>query len=203
MTLDTHERDDDMAQDKTERVTDDELAAASALTVGDAVFHRVQEGYQDGWPRAVFHDADGEPSGVRCTPDEATAIAEGAAALLLLPKMARELTALRANEANTKRLGEEWSAMLLAGPMHCGHTVGDLIGGTETAPDGTERPCVTKCGACLALRQPEIVARRKADEAHTALFLRYQNALQAIISGGQPYDPEGIAREALFGGDQP
>lgn len=103
----THERDNDMAQDKTERVTDAELAAASALTVGDAVFHRVQEGYQDGWPRAVFDDADGEPSGVRCTPAEAAAIAEGAAALLFLPKMARELTALRAASRVSARITDE------------------------------------------------------------------------------------------------
>jgi len=36
--------------------------------------------------------------------------------------------------------------------LPCGHTMADLIGGTE--PDG--RPCVTKCGACLAARQTEI-----------------------------------------------
>jgi chromosome segregation ATPase len=34
-------------------------------------------------------------------------------------------------------------------------------------------------------------------EAHTARFLRYENALQNIVSG-HPYDPEGIARKALF-----
>ncbi len=42
-----------------------------------------------------------------------------------------------------------------AGQISCGHTVADLIGGTEKGPDGAERPCVTKCGACLLARQGE------------------------------------------------
>ena len=55
----------------------------------DATFHRVQDGYADGWPRAVFVDSDGEPVGVRCGPHEAAAIEAGAKALL-------EVEALRA-----------------------------------------------------------------------------------------------------------
>lgn len=47
----------------------------------------------------------------------------------------------------------------------CGHTVADLIGGTEKGPDGKERPSITKCGACLAIRQPEIIAARQAKAA--------------------------------------
>ena len=47
----------------------------------------------------------------------------------------------------------------------CGHTVADLIGGTEKGPDGRERPSITKCGACLAIRQPEIIAARQAKAA--------------------------------------
>lgn len=44
------------------------------------VFHRVQDGYADGWPRAVFIDSEGEPTGMRCQTHEAAAIAEGATA---------------------------------------------------------------------------------------------------------------------------
>lgn len=82
--------------------------------------------------------------------------------------------------------------------LPCGHKVVDLIGGTEKPPGGGERPAVTKCGACLLLRQGEHASRKKREAAHTATFLRYEDALQRIASGGQPYDPEGIARAALF-----
>lgn len=58
----------------------------------DATFHRVQDGYPDGWPRAVFVDSDGEPVGVRCGPHEAAAIEAGAKALI-------EVAALRAGVA--------------------------------------------------------------------------------------------------------
>lgn len=131
----------------SERVTDDELAAAAAITPGEAVFHRVQ----------------------RCQPHAAMAIEAGAAALLLLPRMARDLIALRANERNTTRIGEVLAEMQ-GRIMPCGHAVGDLIGGTETAPDGSQRPSITKCGACLAVRQPEIIARREEATALAALL---------------------------------
>lgn len=51
-----------------------------------------------------------------------------------------------------------------AGKLPCGHTLTDLIGGTERTADG-ERPAVTKCGACLALRQDEIRRRNAAAAA--------------------------------------
>ncbi len=61
----------------------------------------------------------------------------------------------RVRELRTKAAA--FDALQAAGDrkIPCGHTVADLIGGTETAPDGSRRPCVTKCGACLLARQGE------------------------------------------------
>lgn len=59
----------------------------------DATFHRVQDGYADGWPRAVFVDSDGEPVGVRCGPHEAAAIGAGAKALIEVERLRRSLPA--------------------------------------------------------------------------------------------------------------
>lgn len=97
----------------------------------------------------------------------------------LLPKLAAEVRANRRSldvaNATIKRLAAEADELrakakafdLLRadyeaakdGRLSCGHTVADLIGGTETAPDGSQRPCVTKCGECLALRQGEALTR--------------------------------------------
>lgn len=67
----------------------------------------------------------------------------------------------------------------------CGHTVADLIGGTERGPDGKERPSITKCGACLAIRQPEIVAARKAKGERTP-----ETVLRAMLAS---YEAAAIA----------
>lgn len=60
--------------------------------------------------------------------------------------------------------------------LPCGHKVEDLIGGKEL--DG--RPCVTKCGACLAEWQPEIVAKNRANEAKKVARKTERDAWKAL-----------------------
>lgn len=63
------------------------------------------------------------------------------------------------------------------------------------------REVVRQAEKLMADRE-RLVARVRDLEADaqrtTATFLRYQDALQNIVSGGHPYDPEDIARKTLF-----
>lgn len=71
----------------------------------------------------------------------------------------------------------------------CGHTLADLIGGTEHLSDGTTRPSAATCGACLALRQDEIATRRKSGHTLAAAeraFLQ-ANAWQPVTAPGMTH----------------
>lgn len=94
------------------------------------------------------------------------------------------------------RLQRQRIRELLAGAMPCGHTFADLIGGTN--PDW--HPRVTKCGACLARRQPEI---REKNAARAVLI----SGLRAMIDRGllvASFVPDLEERlRAYFGSDWP
>ena len=79
------------------------------------MFHRIQEGYPDGWPRAVFIDSEGEPSGVRCQPEEAAAIEAGARALIEVAALRGEVERLRAVEAQSKATTAAINARMRSG----------------------------------------------------------------------------------------
>lgn len=108
--------------------------------------------------------------------------------------LAREAEGLRAEVRSLyeeiERLTKERAAWTRAvaemgkDEIPCGHTVADLIGGTETAPDGTRRPEVTKCGACLAVRQDEYAARRRAMQEPRALAAALTAAEDALLIAG-------------------